>query len=141
MPEGSAPDPSGKVVSHLRRGPPCVPRIPEYVASQRLPNETDEEFKVHCTQLRYASVEGLAELECDMVDFCKQALSAQARGYLDTFTYHVLASRHWGTGHLESDSSLVTIQKTTRQFTSLNHLDYFHGVDRRSRFHHDLLHN
>ncbi|MFM7979262.1 MAG: hypothetical protein ACKPKO_08095, partial [Candidatus Fonsibacter sp.] len=64
-----------------------------------------------------------------MVDFYKQALSAQARVYLDTFTCHVLASSHWGTGHLESDTSLVTIQNTTRQFTSWNHTDHFPGFD------------
>ncbi|MFM7979263.1 MAG: hypothetical protein ACKPKO_08100, partial [Candidatus Fonsibacter sp.] len=108
---------------------------------KRFPNETHEEFKVRCTQLRYASVEGLTDLECDMVDFYKQALSAQARGYLDTFAYHVLASRHWGTGHLESDTSLVTTQESTRQFTSWNHPDHFPGFDCRSRGHHDLLHN
>ncbi|MFM7980252.1 MAG: hypothetical protein ACKPKO_13135, partial [Candidatus Fonsibacter sp.] len=35
MPKGSAPDPSGEVVSHLRRGPPCVPRVLEDLAIQR----------------------------------------------------------------------------------------------------------
>ncbi|MFM7983232.1 MAG: hypothetical protein ACKPKO_28320, partial [Candidatus Fonsibacter sp.] len=46
MPTGSAPDSSGEVVSHLRRGPPCLPRVLDDFAIQRLPNETDEEFKV-----------------------------------------------------------------------------------------------
>ncbi|MFM7981763.1 MAG: hypothetical protein ACKPKO_20835, partial [Candidatus Fonsibacter sp.] len=68
-PTSLVPDPSGKLVSHLRRGPPCVPRVLEDLAIQRLPNETDEEFKVRCTKLRYASVEGLTELECEMIDF------------------------------------------------------------------------
>ncbi len=76
-----------------------------------------------------------------MVDFYKQALSAQSRGVLDTFTYHVLASRHWGKDHKESDTSLVTIQKTTRQFLSWNHQYHFQGFALRSRDHHDLLHN
>ncbi|MFM7982265.1 MAG: hypothetical protein ACKPKO_23395, partial [Candidatus Fonsibacter sp.] len=67
----------------------------------------------------------MTELEEEMVDFYKQALSAQSRGVLDTFTYHVLASRHWGKDHKESDTSLVTIQKTTRQFLSWNHRDHF----------------
>ncbi|MFM7980523.1 MAG: hypothetical protein ACKPKO_14520, partial [Candidatus Fonsibacter sp.] len=118
-----------------------VPRVPEDLAIQRQLGETDEEFKYRVTQLRYGSVSGTTELEEEMVDFNKQALSAQSRGVLDTFTYHVLASRHWGKDHDPSDTSLVTIQKTTRQFLSWNHPDHFPGFAMRSRDHHDLLHN
>ena len=95
------PASAGGGISHLRAGPPRVPRVPEDLAIQRQPGETDEEFKYRVTQLRYSSVTGTTELEEEMVDFYKQALSAQSRGVLDTFTYHVLASRHWGKYHKE----------------------------------------
>ncbi|MFM7986139.1 MAG: hypothetical protein ACKPKO_43180, partial [Candidatus Fonsibacter sp.] len=49
--------------------------------------------------------------ENEMVDFYKQFLSAQSRGQLETFAYHILASRHWGVDHQSSDTSLVTIRK------------------------------
>ncbi|MFM7983511.1 MAG: hypothetical protein ACKPKO_29715, partial [Candidatus Fonsibacter sp.] len=81
-------------LSFLRRGPPKVPKGLESLMIEKSAGETDEEYKVRVTSLKYTSVTGITDLENEMVDFYKQVLSAQSRGHLETFAYFVIASRH-----------------------------------------------
>ncbi|MFM7980411.1 MAG: hypothetical protein ACKPKO_13945, partial [Candidatus Fonsibacter sp.] len=110
-------------VSFLKRGPPKIPKALELLSIDKLVGETDEEYKVRVTSLRYTTVTGITDLENDMVDFYKQVLSAQSRGQLETFAYHILASRRWGVDHQSSDTALVTIKQTQKQFIAWNHPD------------------
>ncbi|MFM7990437.1 MAG: hypothetical protein ACKPKO_65080, partial [Candidatus Fonsibacter sp.] len=121
------------------RGPPNILKALEHLSIDKIAGETDEEYKVRVTSLRYTTVTGITDLENEMVDFYKQVLSAQSRGQLETFAYHILASRHWGVDHQSSDTSLVTIKKNQKQFVAWNHPDHFKDFASRSQYHHDLF--
>ena len=52
-----------------------------------------------------------------------------------------MVSRYWGTGHLDTDTSVTTIAKTVKQLIAWVHLDHFSTSTKRSKGHRDLLHN
>ena len=76
-----------------------------------------------------------------MVDFFKQAISADGRRVSSSFITHVMISRHWGKNHLDTVTSMTTITKTRRELTLWSHPDHFPEFVNRSKDHHDLLHN
>ncbi|MFM7978469.1 MAG: hypothetical protein ACKPKO_04060, partial [Candidatus Fonsibacter sp.] len=72
-------------VSFMRRGPPKVPKGFESLLVDKLAGETDEEYKVCATAMKYTAVTGTTPLENDMIDSYKHFLSAQSRGQFETF--------------------------------------------------------
>ena len=76
-----------------------------------------------------------------MVDFFKQAISADGRGVSSSFITSVMMSRHWGNNHLETGTAMTTITNTLRELTSCCHTDHFPEFVNRSKDRHDLLHN
>ena len=72
-------------------------------------------------------VQGETEEEVEMVDFFKQVLAADSRGAISSFALSIMVSRHWGTGHMRNDTSLVTIAKTEKQLTAWMHTDHLQG--------------
>ena len=131
---------AGDLASHSRRGPPELPRVPEKLV-ERKPGETDQEYKCRIVRERYLMVTGTTREDEDMVGFFNQTVSADSRGVISSFITSVIISRHWGKNHLDTDTSITTIAKTLRELTSWVHPDHVPEFSKRSKDHHDLLHN
>ena len=110
---GQQPVEVGGPVSHMRRGPPKLPRIPERI-TENSRGETDQEYKCRIVRERYLIVTGKSHAEEAVVDFFKQAISVDGRGVSSSFIIRVMFSRHWGNNHLDTGTSMTTITKTQR---------------------------
>ena len=128
----------------LRRGLPNIPKIQRFMEApdqRRGIGESDQEYKFRLAGERYSTVVGESASEADMVDFSKQVLTADSRGVITSFALSIIVSRHWGRGHLPSDTSLVTIANTEKQLIQWMHPNHFAPFVARSKDHHDLIHN
>ena len=134
------PAAASETVSHLRRGPPKFPRFPDMIM-ERHPGETEQDYKCRVARERYLMVVGNDPQEADTIDFFKQAIAAYSRGVISLFITGVMIARHWGNNHIDTDTSIATIAKTMREMTSWVHPDHLPEFVRRSKDHHDLLHN
>ena len=101
-------------MSHLRRVPPELPRIPERII-EKLPGETDQEYKCRIVRESYLMVPGTNRAEEAMVDFFQQAISADGKGVSSSFITSVMLSRHWGYNHFETDTSMPTVEIVSDQ--------------------------
>ena len=52
-----------------------------------------------------------------------------------------MISRHWGTDHNDTDTSLLTVTKTCKQLHAWMRPDHFSVFCKHSEGHHDLIHN
>ena len=127
-------------VSSQRRGPPKVAFVAEAVTIP-IQGESLEEYKCRVARERYTSVVGETQAEIEMVDFYKQVLAASSRGVISSFVMNVMISRHWGTDHNDTDTSLLTVTKTCKQLHAWMRPDHFSVFCKHSEGHHDLIHN
>ena len=90
---------------------------------------------------QYQLLEGETEEESTMVDFFKQENSAYSRSVTSSPVTGVMVSRHCGTGHLPTDTSVTTIAKIMRQMTAWMHPDHSSTFINMPKDHHGILHN